>query len=415
MKRFGFTYSATFLCALVLCLGACAKAPQMTADPQNPYPSKNPPKIGDMVHMPTGIALDTRQMLNIATDARVVYVGETHDNPASHRLQETVLAAMDERYPGKLALGMEMFVPSQQPVLDRWVAGELREKEFLKLSNWYGNWRMDFDYYRGLLELARDRKIPVIALNAEKDLIKLVSKNKPEELSPEDRARLPELDFSDPYQRSVTEAIFGGHDHGNGMMDGFVRVQTLWDESMAQSVAEYLKSPRGQDRRMVVVAGDNHIRYGFGIPRRAFRRLPSSYVTIGTRELDIPADKQDRLMDVTLPQNPMVPFDILAYTAYEDLGKQEVKLGIMLNDEDGKVRVEGVVPDSNAARAGIEKGDIILGLDEQPVYESFDIIYTVKQKKPGNKSMVKVNRDNQVLDIPVEYQLSKPAEHHGKK
>ena len=56
-----------------------------------------------------------------------------------------------------------------------------------------------------------------------------------------------------------------------------------------------------------MVAGGNHVSYGFGIPRRAFRRLPASYLLIGGAEIDISADKQDRFMDVDLPKYPMVP------------------------------------------------------------------------------------------------------------
>ena len=77
-------------------------------------------------------------MLAAASDARIVYVGETHDNPASHRQELAVLQALDRRYPGGAALGMEMFTPAQQEVLDRWSAGELTEKEFLKTVRVYG-------------------------------------------------------------------------------------------------------------------------------------------------------------------------------------------------------------------------------------------------------------------------------------
>ena len=82
---------------------------------------------------------------------------------------------------------MEMFSRSQQPVLDRWVAGELDEKSFLKASHWFDSWKMDFDYYRDLLLFARDRHIPIVALNAEKSLVQAI-RNKPvEELSAEEK------------------------------------------------------------------------------------------------------------------------------------------------------------------------------------------------------------------------------------
>ena len=98
-----------------------------------------------------------------------------------------------------------------------------------------------------------------------------------------------------------------------------VITQTLWDEVMAETTANHLLTCLDGSQRMVVVAGGNHIRHGMGIPRRVFRRLPTSYLLVGTDEINIPADKQDRLMDVETPLFPMPPYDYVAYVAYEDL------------------------------------------------------------------------------------------------
>ena len=117
-------YQAATLC--MFAMTACAPVGrQVMGDPQDPYPLAAPPRIGQIVHLPTGIPVSQAQMLAVAGDARIVYVGETHDNPASHRLELQVLQALAERYPGRVALGMEMFVRSQQPALDRWVAGRV--------------------------------------------------------------------------------------------------------------------------------------------------------------------------------------------------------------------------------------------------------------------------------------------------
>lgn len=90
---------------------ACSPAgQQLMGDPQNPYPLPFPPQIGAIVHLPTGTVVSPAQMLAVAGDARIVYLGETHDNPASHRLELQVLQTLAELHPGRQALGMEMFV-----------------------------------------------------------------------------------------------------------------------------------------------------------------------------------------------------------------------------------------------------------------------------------------------------------------
>ncbi|SDM37646.1 Uncharacterized iron-regulated protein [Geoalkalibacter ferrihydriticus] len=392
------------LLALVALMSACA--PTLTAplgDPQRPYEPERPPQVGDILHNPTGFYVDEEAMLNAAADARIVYVGETHDNPAAHRVQLQVIQALAARHPGQVAIGMEMFVPAQQEVLDRWVAGELSEKEFLRESRWHEVWRMDFALYRDILLLARDQGIAVIGLNAERSLVRQLSLHAPDALPDEVRAALPEMDMDDPYQRALIEAIFAGHEAGRGGLEGFVRVQTLWDETMADNIVRYLADPANARHRMVVLAGGNHVRFGFGIPRRVFRRLPTSYLIIGSKEIHIPPDKQDRLMDVDIPHFPMPPYDFTVFTEYEDLPAPPVKLGVLLENAPTGVGVAGVMPDSPAARAGIEKGDVLLEMDGTELQESFDVIYLVRRKQPGDTAHLRILRDGTEVEAKVDF------------
>lgn len=390
-------------------LSACSPfGKQLMGDPRNPYPLSSPPKIGDIVHLPTGLPVSQEQLFTIAGDARIVYLGETHDNPASHRLEVQLLEALAGRHPGRQALGMEMFSRSQQPALDRWVAGELTEKAFLRESRWFENWGMDFGYYRGLLNLARERRIPVIALNAEKGLVAALRSNTPEELGAGERAQLPDLDPTDPYHRALVEAIFGDSRHKGMQLGGFVRIQTLWDETMAESAARYLASPAGSDKHLLVVAGGNHVQSGFGIPRRVFRRLPTSYLLIGGREINIPADKLDRMMDVELPDFPMVPYDFIVHLTYEDLPQTGVTLGVMMEPAPAGrgLVVKNVAPASNAERAGLRPGDLLMAIDGEALTESFDLVYALKQKEPGSHGLLQIERQGQVLSVDVIFEKS---------
>ena len=390
---------------------------QLMGDPQNPYPLQAPPKIGDIVHLPTGTLVSQAQMFAIAGDARIVYLGETHDNPASHRLEVQLLEALAERHPGRQALGMEMFSRDQQPALDRWVAGLLDEKAFLRQSRWFENWNMDFGYYRDLLNFARERHIPIIALNAEKSLVAALRGKTPDQLSAGEQARLPQLDLTDPYHRAMAAAIFGDSSHGGMTLDGFIRIQTLWDETMAESAARYLSSPAGKDKHLLVVAGGNHVQSGFGIPRRVFRRLPTSSVLIGGREIDIPADKLDRLMNVDLPDFPMVPYDFVVYLAYEDLPQRGVSLGVMLEPvPTGRgLAVKTVAPGSNAERAGLRAGDLLLAIDGEALADTFDLIYALKQKQPGSHGFLQIERQGQTLQVDVLFRQSDDVHSSGKR
>ena len=368
MKR---TYLLPLL-VLIMSLLGCQPSKQYLGDPELPYSPEREPLIGDILHLPSGYYVDQQTMFAQINRQQVIFVGETHDNPASHRVQEEILESLQQHNPSKITLAMEMFVPSQQPVLDLWITGELTEKDFLQQLNWHQNWRMNFAFYRPLLNFCRDNNIPILALNAEKE-IKQLARKQLAELTTEERNQLPAM-VNDPYQQAMVKAVFGGHKSGHAMPESFQRIQTLWDETMAQNLAKHLANTDANEQ-VLVIAGGNHIRYGFGIPRRLLRRTPVSYILIGSEELDVPADKQDRLMDIVKPDYPMLPYHFVTYTAYEDLKNPGIKLGILLDQVDEGLQIKKVIPDSIATQNKLQSGDILTLIGGQPLKEPFDLIY----------------------------------------
>lgn len=199
----------------------------------------------------------------------------------------------------------------------------------------------------------------------------------------------------------MTEAIYSDHNMGKARLDGFLRVQTLWDETMAQSLADYLVGP-GRDRQMVVVAGGNHVRYGFGIPRRLHRRLPVSYALIGSHEIEIPADREAQMMDVKLPKFPLRPWDYLKLTRYEKFD-QGVKLGIAIEDSARGVEITRIMPDSAADKAGLQKGDILTHAAQIDIKESFDLLYLLMNQKEGTSLPLSLLRNQEPLDVTATF------------
>src|SRR5574341_1335033 len=314
---------------------------------ESPYRPIEGLPAGTILHVPTGVELSRPQLFDLLAGARVVYVGESHDNVRHHRIQLDILQGLVDRFPGHVAVGMEMFQRPAQPSLDRWSRGEMSDKDLVAL--WYENWTEDYEYYREIMEFIRDRRIPLVALNASQQTAHALSAGGSETLSPEQRAALPDIDTEDPYHREQMQAVFGAHAQGAGF-EPFYRTMLLWDETMAQTVSEYVTSPQGRDDRLVVFAGGGHVAYGFGIPRRAFRRAPVPYVTV-LPQTDValaPTDRSDAVMEVASPPLPLPVADVLWATGYEDL-PTGVRLGVRVDaaGEDGVV-ITAVEPDSAA-------------------------------------------------------------------
>jgi uncharacterized iron-regulated protein len=355
---------------------------------------------GTILHVPTGVELTREQLLDVLAAARIVYVGEAHDNIRHHRVQLDILRALADRFPGKVAVGMEMFQRPSQPELDRWSRGEVDEKAFL--TTWYENWTEDYDYYRDILTFVRDRRIPLLALNASERTARVLAEGGREALPAEERASIPEIDTADPFHRRQMEAVFGAHAKGAGF-DAFYRTMLLWDETMAQTAAEFLTGPAGRDKILLVFAGGGHVAYGFGIPRRVFRRAPLPYVTV-MPHTDIehaPPDRPDLLMQVESVTLPLPVADIVWAVGYEDLERSKVRLGVHVESAEGGVLINNVAADSAAARAGLREGDLIVSFDDDPVRQPVDLIRRVRLHRPGDHARLTFTRETQTLTVDV--------------
>lgn len=378
----------SILVSIVLFAGCAAGRSSLGPEEELPYPLEEKPKAGEIRHVPTGLPLSFEGMMDLLSGARLVCVGETHDNIHAHRVQLLVIRELHRRYPGQVAIGMEMFREPQQEALDRWTRGELTEIEFLKSSKWYDNWGSDFGYYRDILNFAREQRIDIVALNPSRELQDAVSRSGLDNVSEDLRSSLPEMGPPDPWQRAAMQGIFGGHLSTEGMFDSFLRVQSLWEESMASRIVEYLGGPRGERKKMVTLSGGWHVKYGFGIPKKVIRRMPMPYAILLPEEIEIPEEKRDQLMDVDLPRIPLLPADVVWYVPYEDLEGKRMRLGVRIAEHEGRVVVEEVEEGSPAEKAGIPKGSEIVSFDGHPIEDTTDLVYRVGEKREGDVSVV---------------------------
>jgi uncharacterized iron-regulated protein len=172
---------------------------------------------------------------------------------------------------------MEMFDRSYQAVLDRWATGALDEDEFLRSTHWYANWRYDYALYRDILEFVRSNHIRLVALNLPFNIPPKIRVGGIEHLSDCEKEFIPQtVDTSVAAHREFARSMYDQHDfNAKVRFEDFYWAQCVWEDVMAESVAKHL----GADR-MVVLAGNGHIQFKYGIPERAFRRNSIPYRTI---------------------------------------------------------------------------------------------------------------------------------------
>lgn len=94
--------------------------------------------------------------------------------------------------------------------------------------------------------------------------------------------------------------------------------------------------------------------------------------------------------------NVYIGFEGIELDIYE---RQE---GVSLDIENGVV-VMKVIPDSPAEIVGLKYGDIITKIDEQNIETMNSLRKLLYQYKIGDKSILKVNRDGEELEIEIEF------------
>jgi uncharacterized iron-regulated protein len=218
------------------------------------------------------------QAMERVLGSKIVYLGETHDRDGD---RQNILAILKRVTKAKkpVAIGMEMFQRHTQPTIDRYLAGKISESELLELTEYQKRWGYPWSSYATIVHYAKEQKIPIIALNTPTEITRKAAKSGIESLAGEDLKYIPPLTDLDRSNSRYRDRIFASYQThkqnaqlNSKSFDRFYTAQLLWDETMAERVANFtIANP---DRQMLVIAGVAHILYGEGIPDRVTRRLP---------------------------------------------------------------------------------------------------------------------------------------------
>jgi len=358
------------------------------------------PPIGEeeIFKPPKGDKISFHQLLDELNTTRVIFVGESHDQIEHHQIQLRILQGLLER--GKnIVVAMEMFERSQQPILDRWSQGVLMEEEFLKETQWETTWGTDYQLYKGILDEVRNHHVKLLGLNVQRELVRKVAQSGIEGISPEDRKNLPEMDLTDPLHRAYIASIYKSHEGGTAKdFENFYQAQCLWDEAMAEALSEFIKSPEGKRRTILVLAGNGHVVFDFGIPKRFYRRAGVPYKTIVLKEWRKKLDEE-----LTFTETPSPLANFLWVTKPTPPEKKRPKIGVVLKEkEDPKgVRIERVIPDSPAEKAGLLPGDQFIAIEGKEVMKVREIRDALAEKGWGKDISITILREGSRKEVTV--------------
>ncbi|MEO5511524.1 MAG: ChaN family lipoprotein [Longimicrobiales bacterium] len=270
---------------LGLALSACSHAGPRPASGVAPTPESRiyDSKAGRFITLP--------MLMSAVRDADVIFFGEQHDDPATHRAELAYLAAIGATRPN-VVLSLEMFERDVQGVLDAYLRGATTDSLFLATSRPWPNYVKD---YRPMVELARSHGWPVIASNVPRRIASSVGRAGLALLDtiPQTDRAFAARDVSCPrdkyYERFADE--MSGHSAGGittasdsaalASTNRFYEAQCVKDETMAESIVAALDRA-GHGAVVVHFDGAFHSNMGLGTVARVQRRKPGARTVVIT-------------------------------------------------------------------------------------------------------------------------------------
>jgi uncharacterized iron-regulated protein len=315
-------HAVVLLTALALVDPASQTVPTM---PASPRPVASVVDTADAGYVPERVYDSDRKrfsdfeaMLADLTHADVVFVGEQHDDPNTHRLEHAMLEGLARRR-GAIILSLEMFERDVQPLLDQYLAGQISEEDFVRQSRPWPRYKTD---YRPLVEFAKAHGWPVVAANVPRKYASEVSKAGMAYLTTvsDGERGFAAKEFQCPFDRYFDRFAETMRAHPmpgdekksvaerRQTTERFYFAQCVKDETMAESIVDAYR--RAASSRPIVVHfnGSFHSDYAQGTAGRVDRRLRGVNVKIVTM---LPIESLD---PVRPSKNERKMADYLVYT-----------------------------------------------------------------------------------------------------
>jgi len=239
---------------------------------------------------------------SVVQNAEMIYFGEYHGHVLGHTTQQLILSTWEEKLLSdhngciELALSVEMLERDVQMAVDGYLAGDITEERFLMMSRPPSNYERD---YSPLVDFAKDRGYPVLAGNIPRRYASFVANNRTDDVY-----NMPDIELTyvapeilapeDDYLILFDQAM-GGHMPPD-LLTQYYESQCIKDDTMAMSVADFMKSEGECPRMVAQFVGKFHTDFKLGLFGKVADLLPSTNAVLLSVET-----YNDRLNS---PENP---------------------------------------------------------------------------------------------------------------
>jgi uncharacterized iron-regulated protein len=292
-----------FLCLVLFSFASLAHAEKMLFTDH--------PLVGKIWDMNSRSYIDETKLLARNKAATVLLLGETHDNPMHHEIQQKLLMALIGSG-ARPSLMMEQIDIESQPALDQALAGSNRDEVLSNVTKLIKF--TDLQFYSPFLAIAIDYKLPVIAANVSSQQLQPVISHGFAVYDADDLKRLAvEEVWSQSRQNYLIKNMGGAHcgQIKDELRTGLTRSQRLRDALMADSAVSSI------GRGVVAIVGSSHARRDIGLPLYFAARAPLARIlSIGF--VEVSPGRTDPKAYAADSATGDAPYDVIWFTPRVD-------------------------------------------------------------------------------------------------
>ena len=190
----------------------------------------------------------------------VLFFGEEHNDSVGHYLENKLVELLYQKFNNKITLSLEMFERDVQPIMNEYVKGFIREKNFMKDTRTWSNYKD----YKPMIEFAKKNKLDVICANAASRYTNIAGRKGQKalmELPNESKKYFAPLPYDTASGKYCEKLMALTHEATPTKPDtsakkapaiplmgsyNLIMGQSLWDATMAYSIAEYWNKNKNQ-------------------------------------------------------------------------------------------------------------------------------------------------------------------------
>ena len=343
----------------------------------------------------------------------VVFLGEEHDNTEGHKMQLAIVQSLHKQRKD-MVISLEMFERDVQGVLNDYLRGRIDEATFLAHSRPWPNYKR---HYRPIVEYARKHGLDVIASNAPRRSARKVAQGGGD---PSAHVARSTSAPKNQYWLLFKEAM---KDHPGEIPESALHnmyaAQCLKDDTMAESIVDYMISRPHRRPLIVHLCGKFHSDLGLGTHARVLKRRPLTRTSVVSMEsfedhaeTALKTAKERGHYLIAVPKEPTKESQATAKAKQpnkEEKPKEEERellpagLGIMpdYSGEDPGVLVNAVSEDGAAEAAGIKANDLIIKIGKESIESLDDYMAVMADHYAGDKIKVTIERGDSELVLDV--------------